>query len=151
MTEQVQSVDFTAPAVIEGEISQYSFEGEGKSVLLFFPGAFTDVCEEELCSFQDSLSDFQDLDAEVIGISVDTPFSLKEFAEQNDLEFRLVSDHAKQIVKNYGVETDFAEMGYYGLAERAVFIVEEGEVVWSKVMDDPHQVPEVEEVREALR
>lgn len=151
MTEKVQSVEFTAPAVHEGEISQYSFKGEGTNVLLFFPGAFTDVCEEELCNFQESLSDFKDLNAEIIGISVDTPFSLKEFAAQNDLEFRLVSDHAKQIIENYGVETDFAEMGYYGLAERAVFIVEDGEVTWSKVMDDPHQVPDVKEVREALR
>lgn len=150
MADSVE-VEFTAPAVKEGEISEYSFHGEGTSVLLFFPGAFTAPCRNEMVQFQEAMEEFENLDAELIGVSVDTPFSLKHFASENDLEFRLVSDHSKHIVENYGVKTDFEEIGFYGLSERAVFIVEDGEVVWSRVMEDPENLPEVRDVLEALQ
>lgn len=148
-TESID-VEFTAPTVIEGEVKEHSFDGSGLNVLLFFPGAFTGPCTTELENFQERLPELRGKGATVMGVSVDTPFSLKEFGHRAGLEFPLVSDHSKQIVENYGVRTDFDEIGFYGVSERAVFIVEEGEVLWSRVMDDPEELPEVDEVLENL-
>ena len=145
-----EDLSFTAPSVYDGEISEFSYEGDGLTVLAFFPGAFTEPCTDELCVFRDEMKAFEELDAKVIGISVDTPFSLKEFQERNEFNFRLVSDHAKQIIENYDVRTDFEDIGYYGLAERAVFIVKDQEVVYTEVMDDPHNLPDMDKLKEEL-
>jgi len=151
MTHDVDDVSFSAPAVTENDIFEYEFEGEGTTVLAFFPGAFTSVCTEEMCEFRDSLSELNDLGAEVLGVSVDTPFSLNEFREQYNLKFKLVSDNRKEIIDQYDVRTDFLEMGFTGLAQRAIFIVNDGEVVYSQVMDDPENLPDLDDLREALR
>jgi peroxiredoxin len=102
----VGDVSFEAAAYSEGETQRFSFEGTGTTVLAFFPGAFTGVCTEEMCEFRDSMSEFQKLDAEVVGVSVDTPFALEEFAEQNNLDFTLVSDTGKEISEQYGLKTE---------------------------------------------
>lgn len=143
-------VEFSGPSVIDGEIEEYRFNGEGPTVLAFFPGAFTPPCREEMCNFRDQLEDFNDLGAEVVAISVDTPFAQKEFAEQNDLNFRLVSDTAKEIVEQYGVKTEFPDTGHE-IAERAVFLVSDGEVVYREVMDDPHNLPDMENLKQEIR
>lgn len=143
-------VEFSGPSVIDGEIEEYRFNGEGPTVLAFFPGAFTPPCREEMCNFRDQLEDFNDLGAEVVAISVDTPFAQKEFAEQNDLNFRLVSDTAKEIVEQYGVKTEFTDTGHE-IAERAVFLVSDGEVVYREVMDDPHNLPDMENLKQEIR
>jgi len=151
MTHDVDDVSFSAPAVTENDIFEYEFEGEETTVLAFFPGAFTSVCTEEMCEFRDSLSELNDLGAEVLGVSVDTPFSLNEFREQYNLNFKLVSDNRKEIIDQYDVRTDFLEMGFTGLAQRAIFIVNDGEVVYSQVMDDPENLPDLDDLREALK
>ncbi|AOV95169.1 hypothetical protein AQV86_04590 [Nanohaloarchaea archaeon SG9] len=151
MTHDIDDVGFSAPAVTENDIFEYEFEGEGTTVLAFFPGAFTSVCTEEMCEFRDSLSELNDLGAEVLGVSVDTPFSLNEFREQYNLNFKLVSDNRKEIIDQYNVRTDFLEMGFTGLAQRAIFIVNDGEVVYSQVMDDPENLPDLDDLREALK
>jgi peroxiredoxin len=118
-------------------------------VVAFFPGSFTPPCREEMCNFRDDMNEFNDLGAEVVAVSVDTPFAQKEFADQNDLNFRLVSDTAKEIVEQYGVKTVFPDTGHE-IAERAVFLVSDGEVVYREVMDDPHNLPDMEELKEAI-
>jgi peroxiredoxin len=142
-------VEFSAPSVIDGEIEEYRFNGEGPMVVAFFPGSFTPPCREEMCNFRDDMNEFNDLGAEVVAVSVDTPFAQKEFADQNDLNFRLVSDTAKEIVEQYGVKTVFPDTGHE-IAERAVFLVSDGEVVYREVMDDPHNLPDMEELKEAI-
>jgi peroxiredoxin len=150
MSYEIDDVGFTAPAVTDDEIFEYSFKGEGVTVLAFFPGAFTNVCTREMCEFRDSMKDLNDLGADVIGISVDTPFSLDEFREQYDLNFMLVSDNRKEIIDQYRVRTDFEDLGFTGLAKRALFIVKDGEIVYSQVMDDPDQMPDFEELEDVL-
>lgn len=151
MIKDIDDLGFTAPAVKEDEISEYSFEDSGTTVLAFFPGAFTEPCTDELCVLRDSMKDFEELDVEVIGISVDTPFSIQEFKDRNSFNFTLVSDHSKQIIDQYEVRTDFEDIGYHGLAERAVFIIQDGEIVYEKVMDDPHNIPDVDQIKEKLK
>jgi len=150
MSYEIDDVGFTAPAVTDDEIFEYNFKGKGVTVLAFFPGAFTNVCTREMCEFRDSMKDLNDLGADVIGISVDTPFSLDEFREQYDLNFMLVSDNRKEIIDQYRIRTDFEDLGFTGLAKRALFIVKDGEIVYSQVMDDPDQMPDFEELEDVL-
>lgn len=145
----MKQVEFESAAYHNEETQKFSFNGEGATVIAFFPGAFTGVCTEEMCVFRDSIGDFQELDAEVIGISVDTPFALEEFAEQNNLEFALVSDTSKEIADQYGVKTEMPGLGYE-IATRATFIVYEGEVVYSEILEDPSNLPDFEALKEKL-
>ena len=145
----VESVSFSAPSVLDNEIEGFEFSGDGTTVIAFFPGAFTETCTDEMNRIQEELDELRSLGAEVIGVSVDTPFSLKEFAEQNDLDFRLVSDHQKQIINTYGVSTSFDSIGFRGLAQRAVFVVEEGAVTYSESVD-PGEMPDIDSVESGL-
>lgn len=145
----VEKIGFEGPAVVDGEVKEYSFEGEETTVLAFFPGAFTGVCTEEMCELRDSMKEFEELGAEVIGISVDTPFALQEFADKNQLEFKLVSDTDAEIAEAYGVKAGFPDPEYT-IAQRAVFIVSEGEVVYSEVLEDPGNLPNMEKLKEKL-
>lgn len=146
----VDDLSFSTVSVRGGEIEEYSFDGEGTTVLAFFPGAFTPPCREEMCSFRDQMSDFDELDAEVVGISVDTPFALQEFAYKNDLNFRLASDTSKKITKQYGVKTVFPDTGHE-IAERAVFLVKDGEIIYREVMDDPHNLPDMDKLKQEIK
>ena len=146
--------DFTAP-LANGDVDSFTLsealEEEAPIVLAFFPGAFTGVCTTEMCTFQDRLSAFNELDASVYGVSVDSPFSLNEFREQNDLEFGLVSDFEKEIIDDYDVRMDFADLGVYGVAKRSVFVVDgDGEITYAWVSDDPGVEPDYDEVEEAV-
>ncbi len=146
--------DFTAP-LANGDVDSLTLsealEEDAPVVLAFFPGAFTSVCTTEMCAFQDRLSTFDDLDAAVYGVSVDSPFSLNEFREQNDLEFALVSDFEKEIIDDYDLSMDFADLGVYGVAKRSVFVVDgDGEITYSWVSDDPGVEPDYDEVEEAV-
>jgi len=146
--------DFTAP-LANGDIEEFTLserlEDDAPIVLAFFPGAFTSVCTTEMCTFQDRLATFNDLDASVYGVSRDSPFTLNEFRAQNDLEFGLLSDYNKEVVDDYDIEMDFADLGVYGVAKRSVFVVDgDGEVVYSWVSDDPGVEPDYDEVEAAV-
>ncbi|MFB6081490.1 MAG: redoxin domain-containing protein [Halanaeroarchaeum sp.] len=123
---------------------------DGPIVLAFFPGAFTSVCTDEMCTFRDEMAAFDDVGATVYGVSVDTPFSLNEFRAQNDLGFGIVSDHEKTLIDAYDVRMDFADLGYHGVAKRAVFVIDgDGTVTYRWVSDDPGIEPDYEEVERA--
>ena len=144
--------DFTAP-LADGDVAEFSLSenlDDAPLVLAFFPGAFTSVCTEEMCTFESELDTFEDVGATVYGVSVDSPFALNEFREQEGLSFGLVSDSNKEIIDDYDVEIDFADMGYYGVAERAVFVVDEdGEVTYAWVGDNPGVEPDYDAVERA--
>jgi len=123
------------------------FLGKGKPiVLLFFPGAFTSVCTKELCTFRDRMAELERANAEVIAISVDSPFAQKAFKEKYNLNFTLLSDFNKEVIKLYDVVLPDL-LGLKELAKRAVFILDSGGVVRYKwVSDDPRVEPDYEEV-----
>ncbi|SDD37654.1 redoxin domain-containing protein [Natrinema hispanicum] len=146
--------DFTAP-LANGDIEEFTLserlEDEEPIVLAFFPGAFTSVCTTEMCTFQDRLATFNDLDATVYGVSRDSPFTLNEFRAQNDLEFGLLSDYNKELIDDYDIEMDFADLGVYGVAKRSVFVIDgDGDVAYSWVSDDPGVEPDYDEVEAAV-
>ncbi|GAB7018005.1 redoxin domain-containing protein [Halostagnicola bangensis] len=146
--------DFTAP-LANGDVDSITLsdalENDAPVVLAFFPGAFTGVCTTEMCTFQDRLSAFEDVDATVYGVSVDSPFSLNEFRDQNDLSFGLISDFEKEIIDDYDIRMDFEDLGVYGVAKRSVFVVDsDGEITYAWVTDDPGVEPEYAEVEDAV-
>lgn len=127
---------------------------KGKNVVLaFYPAAFTGVCEKEMCTFQDSQSQYNDLDAEVLGVSVDSRFANKAFADKNNIKFPLMSDHTRETVRSYGVNhDDFAGMPGYTAAKRSVYVLDgEGTVQYGWVADNPGQEPNYEEVMTAVK
>jgi len=75
----------------------------GNVVLAFYPGAFTSMCKKEMCTFRDALSSLEALDAQVVGVSVNDPFSNKAFHEMNMLNFPLLCDYNREVVKMYDV------------------------------------------------
>jgi peroxiredoxin len=121
-------------------------------VLAFYPGAFTSVCTKEVCTLRDSIAGLEGLDTQVIGVSVNDPFSNKAFHEMNMLNFPLLCDYNREAVNLYGVAIhDFAGLKGYTAAKRSVFIVDKGGVVrYRWVSDNPGIEPDYEEIKREL-
>lgn len=136
-------------ALKEKKLSDYKGH---KTVLAFFPGAFTSVCTKEMCTFRDSMAAFNDLDAKVVGISVDQPFSLAEFAKQNKLNFDLLSDADREISKKYGsLHENFVNIAGLTASKRSVFVLDkDGTVRYAWVSEDPGKEPDYEAVKTEL-
>lgn len=123
------------------------------TVLVFFPGAFTSVCTKELCTFRDGMAKFNELQAQVIAISVDSPFAQKAFADQNGLNFTLLSDFNRAAVRAFGIEDPKFVNGLLpGVAKRSVFVLDKnGTVSYRWVADNPGVEPNYQEVEAAVR
>ena len=124
--------------------------GKKKVILLFFPFAFTSVCMEEMCTVNDSLKDYSELNAVVFGISVDSPFAQEQMAQVDDLQFPLLSDFNKEVSALYDVlYSDL--LGFKGVSKRSAFVIdEEGVIVYSESSDDPHNLPDFDAIKAAL-
>jgi peroxiredoxin len=125
----------------------------GKNVVLtFYPGAFTKVCQKELCAFRDMLANLEALNAQVVGISVDSPWANGAFAAANRIGFPLLSDYTRDVSRRYGgVHEDFAGLAGYSVAKRSVFVVDGGGIVrYAWVSDDPGMEPPYAEIQAAL-
>lgn len=151
------SVGATAPpfTLIDAERKPRSlseFLGK-KTVLAFYPGAFTGVCTKEMCSFRDSLAELNSIGAQVVGISVDSPFANSGFAAANKLNFPLLSDFNRDVSKKYaGLQVDFAGVKGYNTSKRAVFVLDaKGVVKYAWVSDNPGVEPDYAAVRKALQ
>jgi glutaredoxin-dependent peroxiredoxin len=111
-------------------------------ILAFFPAAFSSVCQKELCTFRDSMARLNEARAQVLGISVDTFFTLKAFRDQQHLTFPLLSDFNKQVIRAYDVYNEDM-IGLKGIAKRAVFAVDAGGVVrHAEVLADARNEPD---------
>ena len=104
------------------EVSSADFAGK-TLVLQFFPAAFTRVCTEQMCSSRDELSFYNDLGATVFGISVDMPFTLKEYKEKNKINFELLSDANKLTIHEYDMYHCNFICGIKGVAKRGVIVI----------------------------
>jgi peroxiredoxin len=123
------------------ELSEYL--GDGPVVLAFFPGAFTPPCSNEMVALQERFEQFDDAGATVFGISADSSFAQEAFADEYDLEFDLVSDMNGEAIEAYDLTLDLPELGLYGVANRAVYVLDEnGTVTYSWVADDPTNEPD---------
>lgn len=128
-------------------------EQKGKNVvLLFFPLAFTGVCTAELCNVRDNISLYNNTNAVVFGISVDSLFSLKKFREEQKLNFRLLSDFNKEAAAAFGVlyET-FPAFEMQGVSKRAAFVIDkEGVMKYAEVCPTPGDLPNFEAIQQIL-
>jgi peroxiredoxin len=143
--------DFTLPDTELKKRTLKEFLGH-KIVIAFFVGAFTSVCTKEMCAFRDSMARLTDLEAQVIGISVNDPFSNKAFAEKNKLTFPILSDYNRQAIKAYGVETpNFGGLDGYTVAKRSIFIVAtNGTIRYVWTTENPTIEPNYKEIEAAL-
>ena len=123
------------------------------TVLVFFPGAFTGVCTKEACTFRDSMVEFNDVQAQVVGISVDSPFAQKAFVEANGLNFPMYSDFSRHAVRAFDIEDpNFAGGLLPGVAKRSVFVLDsDGVVRWRWIADSPAVEPDYGAVAEAVK
>ena len=124
--------------------------GKDKVVLLFFPLAFSPVCTDEMCHMRDTWSQWEGLDAQVLGISVDSPFVTDRFRADQNIPFPILSDFNKNTASSYGVLYEDLK-GLKGVAKRSAFVIgADGKVAYAWVTEDPTvQVP-FEEVKAAL-
>ncbi len=124
-----------------------------KNVLvLFFPMAFTGVCTKELCGVRDDIAKYNQANAQVLGISVDSTFTLAKFKEEQGYNFPLLSDFNKEASAAYGcIYESFTGMGMKGVSKRAAFVIDKAGVVqYAEVLESAGDVPNFEAINETL-
>ena len=115
--------DFTLKNTKKEDVSLSDFKGK-PVVLAFYPGAFTGVCDNEVCKLKEDMEKFNELNATVLGISVDSPWANGGFSKQYNLEFDLLSDLDRKVIKSYDIVFEgLGGIEGYTCANRAVYIV----------------------------
>ncbi len=148
-----QAPDFTLKSKTSGELVDVKLSanfGKKNTVLLFFPLAFTSVCTSELCDVSQGISAYQGLNADVIGISVDSPFSQEAWAQKEKISITLVSDLNKEATRAYGVEFK-ALAGIGDTSARAAFVIDKAGVIrYAEQTATPKDLPNFAAIKEAL-
>lgn len=145
--------EFSLPDTDRKTRSLGEFTKQGTVILAFFPFAFSGVCDKEMCTFRDGFGTLQGAGAQLVGVSVDSAFSLKAFAQTYNLQFPLLSDFNKKVTKLYGVLQDpWVGLGYKGVSKRATFVVDgRGMLRHRWVTDTPSEEPPYDEVVKAIQ
>ncbi len=152
MTVDVGTVapDFTLVNQDREPVTLSSFRGT-PVVLAFFPGAFSGTCTAELCTVRDRLAGLDGAPGQVLGISVDTFFTLKAFRDAHGFTFPLLCDFNKEVIRLYGVFNEDM-IGLKGLAKRSVFVLDPAGVVrYREVLEDARNEPDYDAVFRALK
>ncbi len=137
-----------ASGVVDVRLSDY--RGKRNVVLLFFPLAFTGVCTREMCDVSAGLNAYKALNAEVIGISVDSPFAQEAWAQKENITITLASDLNKTTAKAYGVLLDDL-LGFGSTAARAAFVIDKNGVVqYSEQTPTPKDLPNFNAIKATL-
>lgn len=125
---------------------------KGKKVILhFFPLAFTGVCTTQLCTMRDNFGYYDGLNAVILGISVDSPFTLAKFKEENNYQFQLLSDFNKEASTAYGAIYD-TFFGMKGVAKRAAFVVDEQQqIIYAEVLENASDLPNFEAIAAIIK
>lgn len=124
----------------------------GKNVVvLFFPLAFTGVCTTELCTMRDDIATYENLDAAILAISVDSPFALEQFKTQQNLNFPLLSDFNAEVSAAYGALYDEFVFGMKNVSKRSAFVVDKtGTIQYAEVLESAGDLPNFVAIKEAL-
>ncbi|MBI2506209.1 MAG: peroxiredoxin [Candidatus Latescibacteria bacterium] len=145
-----QAPGFTLPNTKREAVSLESFKGKSNVVLLFVPLAFTGVCTAELCEVSAGLNTYQALNAEVLGLSVDSPFALGAWAEKEKITIPLLSDFNKQVSAAYGAQYEDL-IGLKGVAKRSAFVIDkQGIIRFASVSDDAKVLPDFAAIKACL-
>ena len=150
--------DFTLPTKTRDGFTPVTLSatlGQKNTLILFFPMAFTGVCTTELCSISQGLDAYASLNAEVLGISGDSPFALDAWAEKEGISIPLLSDYEHAVAKAYGVayESFLPQLGLPmgGVAKRSAFIVDKfGLIQYAEVLEDARELPNFDAISTKL-
>lgn len=133
------------------KISSNDYRGKNL-VILFFPLAFTGVCTNEMCSMRDSMAAYNGMNAEVVGISVDSLFVLDRFKKENQLNFQLLSDFNKEVTTQYGCLYDTFVFDMHGVSKRSAFVLDkDGIVRYAEVLEVAGDLPDFNAIQECLK
>ncbi|QKZ14039.1 redoxin domain-containing protein [Spirosoma sp. KUDC1026] len=132
------------------EIALSDFAGKNV-VILFFPMAFTSVCTTELCEMRDNIATYTNLNAEVLAISVDSPFTLAKFKEDQQLPFNLLSDFNKEVSQAYDTYYETFVMNLKGVSKRSAFVIDgNGIVQYAELLESAGDVPSFSAIQQTL-
>jgi peroxiredoxin len=142
--------EFTLYDTGKNKISLSAFRGKNV-LILFFPQAFTSTCTKELCAVRDDISRYSNINAEVIGISVDSVFTLNKYKEDQQYNFPLLSDFNKEVSALYGaLYTDWI-LDMKGVSKRAAFIVDKnGIIAYTEVLENAGEIPDFAAINEKI-
>ena len=144
--------DFNLKNTEKNDIALSSYRGK-TVVLAFYPGAFTGVCDTEMCSLRDSMNSFNDLNATVLGISVDSPWANAEFAKKYEINFNLLSDYNRDVSKAYDmIFNGLGGLEGYECSNRGVIIIDgQGLIQYRWVAENPGVEPNYSEIIEKVK
>ena len=146
LTVGERAPDFTLPSTSGSDVTLSSFRGRSNVLVAFFPLAFTGTCTAEMCDLTTDFSKFEQVDATVLGISVDSIPTLKEFRAKNEITIDLLSDFKRDVSRRYGV---LLEDHFF--ATRAYFVIDkDGKVRWMHVEENPGEKRDNAELLAAL-
>lgn len=144
--------DFSLFSSDKTKISLSDYAGKQNVLILFFPQAFTGVCTKELCAVRDDIARYNQANAQVLGISVDSVFTLAKFKEEQQYNFPLLSDFNKEISELYGsIYASFTDMGMRGVSKRSAFVIDkQGVIQYAEVLESAGDVPNFAAINEVL-
>ncbi len=133
------------------EVSLKDFAGK-KVIIHFFPMAFTGVCTTQLCTMRDNFGFYDGLGAQVLGISVDSPFTLAKFKEDNQYQFPLLSDFNKEVSKAYEAIYEEFVFNLKGVSKRAAFVLDENhKIIYAEVLESAGDLPDFKAIDDIVR
>jgi glutaredoxin-dependent peroxiredoxin len=152
ITVSQQAPDFSLFDSEMKEVKLSNFKNEKNVLLLFFPMAFTGTCTKELCGVRDDIARYSNTNAQVLGISVDSVFTLAKYKEDQAYNFPLLSDFNKEISTTYDtIYESFTNMNMKGVSKRSAFIIDKAGIVqYAEVLESAGDVPDFEAINEKL-
>lgn len=144
--------DFKLP---DPDLKMHSLKDyKGKKVVLaFFPAALSPVCTKEMCTFRDSFDELEEAGAEILAISIDGPFANKQFAEMHNLNFPVLSDYTRKVIRKYNVVMpNLLHVKGYNAAKRSVFVLDsKGIIRYKWISNDPLKEPNYDEIKDVIK
>ncbi len=152
LTVGQKAPDFSLYNSEKNKMSLSDYNGKKNVLLLFFPLAFTSVCTKELCSVRDGINRYQNEQTEVIGLSVDSVYSLAKYKDEQQYNFPMLSDFNKDVSNEYeAIHESFSHMGMLGVSKRSAFIIDKnGMLQYVEVLDNPGEMPDFDAIDKKL-
>ena len=146
-----QAPDFTLFSSDLKQVSLADFTGK-KVIIHFFPMAFTGTCTTQLCTTRDNFGYYEKLGAQVLAISVDSPFTLAKFKEDNNYQFPLLTDFNKEVSQAYGSFYDEFVFNLKGVSKRGAFVLDENhQVIYAEVLESAGDLPNFKAIDDIVK
>lgn len=147
--------DFSLKSTSNETYKLSDFKGKKNVVILFFPAVGSSICEKELCSTRDGMKDYENLNAQVLAISVDGPFAQKLWSDKHQFNFPVLSDFNKEVAPTYGAFYDVwlpEKFGLKGVAKRSAFVIDkDGIIKYAEVLENAGHEPNYNAIQEVLK